>query len=270
MMYLSDYHVHSTCSPDGSLTMAQMAQAAAERGLDELCFTDHVDTIYWDSGKPRDSFPWDRAAAQFAEAQRLWGDRVQLRLGAELGEAYMDFALAEKLLADAPPLDFIIGSVHMAGAKFHHFDLYDMPQGDDATHLAIMEDYLTQVQTLVDWGKFDVLGHLTLPLRYINERYHKHLTFDRFGDKMDTILRTIIRKGLGIECNTNRGNPPLPYEKLLRRYRELGGEIITLGSDAHSAEFVGCAMAECQALLRRCGFRCYTTFEKRRPVERPL
>ena len=71
---------------------------------------------------------------------------------------------------------------------------------------------------------------------------------------------------MGSEVNTNRGRTPLPDEKWLRLYADMGGEIVTLGTDAHSAGFVGCAIRERQELLRRCGLRRFCTFEKRRPI----
>lgn len=114
-MYLADYHTHSDCSPDGRETIARMAEAAVARGLDEICITDHVDTICWGSLQPRWDFDWDKAQTELAEARRLYGDRLTIRLGAELGEAPMAFDRAEHLLDHAPKLDFVIGSVHMAG-----------------------------------------------------------------------------------------------------------------------------------------------------------
>ena len=123
-MYLADYHTHSDCSPDGRETIARMAEAAVARGLDEICITDHVDTICWGSLQPRWDFDWDKAQTELAEARRLYGDRLTIRLGAELGEAPMAFDRAEHLLDHAPKLDFVIGSVHMAGKKFGYFDLY--------------------------------------------------------------------------------------------------------------------------------------------------
>lgn len=71
-MYLADYHVHSTCSPDGRQTMAQAAEAAVRQGLRELCITDHVDTIHWGTLAPRDDFDWAESRRQFHEAQALW------------------------------------------------------------------------------------------------------------------------------------------------------------------------------------------------------
>ena len=131
-MYLADYHVHSSCSPDGHLTMADMARQGIARGLDEICFTDHVDTIEWGSTHLRtDCYDWEKARKQYEEASALYGGRIRLKLGAELGEAPMGFDRAEKLLEESPGLDYVIGSVHMAGEKFKHFDLYYIEKRDE-------------------------------------------------------------------------------------------------------------------------------------------
>ena len=134
----------------------------------------------------------------------------------------------------------------------------------------VIDSYLEDVLRLARWGRFSVLGHLTLPLRYMNENLGEQMTFDGHYDQCREIFRALIESGCGIECNTNRGNVPLPDAPLLKLYRETGGEIITIGSDAHSAEYVGCRVRETQALLRTCGFRYFCTFEGGKPTFRKL
>ena len=265
-MYLADYHTHSRISPDAGTPMAVLAEAAIKAGLDELCFTDHVEPIVWGSTKLRGPYDWAALTGEFRAAQEIIGDRITLRLGMELGDAPWSFEHTEKMIADAPELDFVIGSVHMLSEKFNGVDLYFFDPKDDDEAREGMADYLRQVRRLAEWGRFSVLGHLTLPLRYLNENRGFHLTFDGFESEIEEILRTLIGKGLGIELNTNRGNTPLPDEKWLRMYRDLGGEIITLGTDSHGPEFVGCAIRERQQLLKDCGFTCFCTFEKMRPI----
>ena len=269
-MYLTDYHMHSTCSPDGGCTMEEMAAAAVRHGLQEICFTDHLDTVEWGTYAPKTNFPWAEARRQAEEARARWGDRLTIRLGAELGEAALSFDRAEQLLADAPELDFVIGSVHMMGPRYGHEDLYYIPKGDRAYYDDVIRDYLDDVLTLARWGKFQVLGHLTLPVRYIWNNAGIKMDFSGHMDRLEEIFRVIIPKGVGIECNTNRGDAPLPDESVLRLYRALGGEIITIGSDAHSTRYVGCRSAQTQELLRSCGFRYITTFDKGKPAFRPL
>ena len=265
-MYLADYHVHSSCSPDGHLTMSQMAEEGIRRGLDEICFTDHVDTFVWGTDQLRTSYDWAALQAQYDEAVKQYGQRIALKLGAELGEAYLDFSCAEGLMKGAPELDFIIGSVHMSRDDRGRFDLFFIDgDRDDAYYHAVIDAYLEEELKLARWGQFSVLGHLTLPVRCINEMRHKAISFRPHMAQIEEILRTIIPKGIGIECNTNRGNTPLPDADILKLYRSLGGEIITLGSDAHVMNHLGCAIPARQELLRDCGFRYFTTFDRMKP-----
>ena len=266
-MYLADYHMHSRISPDAGTPMALLAEAAIKAGLDEICFTDHVEPIVWGSTRLRpEPYDWAALTGEYRAAREAMGDRITLRLGMELGDAPWSFEHTEKMIADAPELDFVIGSVHMLSEKFNGVDLYFFDPKDDDEAREGMADYLKQVKKLSEWGRFSVLGPLTLPLRYLNENRGFHLTFDGFEREIEEILRPLIGKGLGIELNTNRGNTPLPDEKWLRMYRDLGGEIITLGTDSHGPEYVGCAIRERQQLLKDCGFTRFCTFEKMRPI----
>lgn len=266
-MYLADYHTHSRISPDAGDSMTVLAEAALAAGLDEICFTDHVEPVAWNSTMPQESYDWPALAEEFERAREAVGDRIQLRLGIELGDACWSFARTEKLLADAPPLDFIIGSVHMLSERYKGLDLYYFDPRTEEEAYAGIADYLGQVKKMAQWGKFDVLGHMTLPLRYLNENRGWSLSMDRFAGEMTEIFELLLRNGAGIELNTNRGNTPLPDEKWLRLYRDMtDAPIVTLGTDAHSREYVGRAVPERQELLRRCGFRRFCTFEKRRPV----
>ena len=226
--------------------MAQMAEAAVDHGLQEICVTDHLDTIEWGTYAPRTDFPWPEALRQIEEARRLWG------------------------VTAAPGLDFVIGSVHMASPRYGNMDLYYLPKADIDYYQGLIADYLGDVLTLARWGKFQVLGHLTLPLRYIRNNAGLTMDFSAHMDAVEEIFRCIIPRGIGIECNTNRGDIPLPDADILRLYRRMGGEIITIGTDAHSTEYVGCRVAETQQLLRESGFRYFTTFTQGVPEFRPL
>ena len=251
-MYLADYHVHSRISPDASASMQEMAEAAIRLGFQEICFTDHVEPIRFGTTEPRGAYDWDPMIAEFRAARTAVGDRITLRLGAELGDAVWGIRRMESMLAEAPPLDFLIGSIHTLSEKMEGRDLYFLTPRDEQEARDCLADYLGQVRKLAEWGRFQVLGHLTLPLRYLNENRGMHVSFDGFEEEIAEIFRLIIPKGIGIELNTNRGNTPLPDEKWLRLYRSLGGEIVTLGTDAHTPGFVGCAVREGQAVQGTC------------------
>ena len=265
-MYFADYHTHSRVSPDAFSSMTEMAEAAIRQGLQEICFTDHVEPIWFGSTAPRKTYDWGPLTEEFRAAQAAVGDRIRLRLGVELGDAVWDLDRSEAIMARAPALDFVIGSIHILSERMDGRDLYSLAPRDEAETQACLADYLCQIQRLARWGGFHVLGHLTLPLRYLNENRGMHVSFDGFEAEMEAIFRTIIPKGIGIELNTNRGNTPLPDAKWLKLYRGMGGEVITLGTDAHAPAAVGCAIREGQALLRECGFRRFCTFRQGQPV----
>jgi len=191
---------------------------------------------------------------------------VKVRLGIELGDAVYDLEHTEKLLKDLPEVDFIIGSIHILSAVMDYQDLcFFKPKNQTELHKGLA-DYLRLVKRLAEWGKFSVLGHLTLPLRYLREDHQIPATFDGFEKEIEEIFRILIANGCGIELNTNRGHLPLPDAKWLKMYRELGGEIITLGTDAHRPIDLGCAIRERQRLLKECGFTKFCTFEKMKPI----
>ena len=265
-MYFADYHTHSRVSPDAFSSMTEMAEAAIRQGLQEICFTDHVEPIWFGSTAPRKTYDWGPLTEEFRAAQAAVGDRIRLRLGVELGDAVWDLDRSQAIMARAPALDFVIGSIHILSERMDGRDLYSLAPRDEAETRACLADYLGQIQRLARWGGFHVLGHLTLPLRYLNENRGMHVSFDGFEAEMEDIFRTIIPKGIGIELNTNRGNTPLPDAKWLKLYRGMGGEVITLGTDAHTPAAVGCAIREGQALLRECGFRRFCTFRQGQPV----
>lgn len=267
-MYLADYHVHSRFSPDARPSMTEQARAALAAGLQEICFTDHVEPVAFGGCAPRsEPYDWQSLRADFSAAQTaMAGTGITLRLGMELGEPHWDAAGTERLLRGAPEMDFVIGSVHLLSRRFGGENLYCFVPKDEETVRLALEDYLEQVEKLVGLGGFCVLGHLTLPVRYFQEGRGIPVSFDPCEPQLRRLFRTLTGKGIGIEVNMNRGNTPLPDEKWLRLYRSLGGEIITLGTDAHRPEDVGRFIREGQALLRRCGFRRFCTFSRREPV----
>lgn len=268
--YITDYHCHSAVSPDGHNTMAEMARAAIEKGVDELCFTDHVEPVPWcawnDGPLPRHSYDWSIMAQDFAAAQRLCGDKIKLRVGAELGEVVLAPDVEDSFLDDAPPLDFTIGSVHTFWRDGIVDDLCWITSRETAVWHRAVDSYFTELKKLVQWGRFHVIGHLTLPLRYAKELCGLELDITCFDERICEILRSALDKGIGIELNTNRGGEPLPNEHWLKMYRSLGGEIITMGSDAHTPNYISCAMEERQELLKHCGFRYFATFAEGKPI----
>ncbi len=261
-MYLCDYHIHSTVSFDGKDTITALAKSAAEAGLSEICVTDHCDIDTISFGKL--AYDYALYAGELEKARRELGKRIKLRAGVELGQPLFDAALTEKVLSN--PYDFVIGSVH---ADREGDDYYFKSYESAEQCLAILEDYLEHVRETCARVSFSVLGHLTYPLRYMRGRGGISVDFSPFFAELRGIFRLLVDRGIGIEVNcsglfSDLGET-LPPPALLRLYRECGGEIITVGSDAHTASGVGRGVREGMKLLSEAGFRYFTVFEAMTP-----
>lgn len=263
-MYYIDYHTHSRLSPDGEEPLIHMAEAALKAGLSELCVTDHYDLTDLD-GKPRpDRCDWTPALEQWREAAERYRGRLTIRLGIEFGSADRDAARARETL-DQPELDFVIGSLHNltleAGGKDFYFVDYTTPE----VCYACLDDYFAQMLRLAPLPDYDAMGHIIYPLRYMCMRDGQTVTLDGYQDRIREILRAVAQTGHAIELNTYNGRTLADWLPVLKSYKEVGGEFITVGSDAHRAENVGKGVPEAYELLAQAGFRYVTCYEKRQP-----
>lgn len=255
-----DFHVHSRLSYDTYVPAVTMAQAAARAGLKEICFTDHIDYVL---GTPREDISFSQEAYG-AELGNLHVPGLTIRRGAELG--LTDFNAAEaKADAQALACDFIIGSVH-------HLDNLDIYEPEWWQGKTVEEAELRYLETILRRVRlhdcFDVLGHLTYISKSPSNPTGQLIPYEKYADLTDEILKVLVTKGKGLEINSSgvdRCGDFLPAERYLRRFRELGGEIVTMGSDAHTPERVGQYMGRAQEILKEVfGWVC--TFTGRAPV----
>lgn len=261
-MYLTDYHSHSLCSPDSTAPLADMVAAAAAAGLRELCTTDHFDLLDLD-GRASVPLQWGPILDQYQQALTLCPPTLKLRLGLELGYGQLDPAHCQTLLSQAP-LDYVIGSIHNTRPALGGTDLSVLDfRGPD--HAAdVLQCYLEDLLALAPLPIYDCLGHIIYPLRYTPDLSLDILT-TRFRDLLATVLECVIAQDRGIEVNTNRGRDVQCWAPILSLYRDLGGELVTVGCDAHVPEHVGLGVAAAQQLLLQTGFRYLTTYQQRTP-----
>ena len=266
-MILTDYHVHSDVSGDSDASMWDMVRAEAAAGVGIVCFTNHCDLFRWQDGTP---FPRCReiageSAEKLSELRKAHALPIEVRLGIELGEGHRDPALAAALAADAR-LDFVLGSLHIIPG---YGDLYVQHYTSQAQCEFFFDRYLDELLQIAPMDYYDVLAHLGYGRRYMwRDGVDAAMTLERFGEKIERLLRTVIDKGRGLEINCSGirdGCGPFPSEEILRLYRALGGEIVTVGSDAHRPEDAAKGIREGYAVLRRCGFDYVTVFRRRKP-----
>ena len=262
-MYFVDYHMHSLCSPDGEAPLTAMAQAALDAGMKELCLTDHCDLITWD-GKPDTSFDWAPVEEQMAIARPQFEGKLILRMGLELGEGWDDPEFAHKI-ASNPEADFIIGSVHNRSRKCGGMDYYFLNYENEDVCMEALDDYITCMDALSRLDSFDVLAHIIYPLRYMNGRDGNHATLEPLYPRLRDVFKRVIDTDRGIEVNTCRGTTIEDWRPVLELYRECGGRLLTIGSDAHCPQDVAKGIPEAAALIQSYGFRSIATFDHRKP-----
>ena len=278
---LCDMHTHSSFSPDAdrNVSIAQMAEQAEKLGLGYITVTDHCDCVFWNTAEQQeypeyqlsDSMMFgagEYALESIREISRLKKRYPKLLCGIELGEPLQQPDAAEKITS-LKELDLIIGSLHMNAGKPDFYWLnYSSMTRDDMTSL--LDDYFSEMLKMCTHCDFDILGHLTYPLRYIEGENGIKIDIDLYKEIITAIFRKIISRGKGIEINTSglrqkfgRTFPDIEYIKL---YRSLGGEILTLGSDAHKLADIGAGLREGAELAKSAGFRYTAVFRNRKPV----
>ena len=264
---LVDLHVHSTCSVDGGSSIEEYARQAEVVGLAEVGYCEHVDLDPRDMGYGyMDPARYDREVA----AARAAVPSVRLLQGVEITyQSGMEEAV--QAWQEGHAWDYVVASVHMVdyddgwaiisepGAMGAYFASHSQRQA--------YGPYYAELLRAAKSGLGDVLGHLDLVKRF-GVRQYGPLDPAAFEGEIREILRAAAQRGMGLEINTSglRQSPGEPYPALtvLRWYRELGGEVVTVGSDAHHAEDLGRGIPEALVMAQEAGFRAIATFEARR------
>lgn len=260
---LWDTHMHSCFSGDSTAEPQSMALAARGKHLDGICFTDHLDLDY---PNEEDLFLLDLNAytKHIHTLQKESDGSFPILCGLELG-LQPHLAKKHRELLSQYDFDFVIGSSHVVHGADPYFPEYYGGRSAADGYLEYFESILENIQA---FDGFDVYGHLDYVLRYgpdESERYD----WKKYQEIIDEILSLLIMKGKGIELNTagfKYGlSHPNPTEGIIARYRELGGEIITIGADAHKPDDIAYDFGKVPALLKAAGFSGYTVFQSRKP-----
>jgi histidinol-phosphatase (PHP family) len=266
---LLDYHLHSTCSVDGISTIAQYCRCAAEQKFIEIGFCEHADF------DPRDRgcgfFDYTFFHRQIKAQRERYGDSLAIRAAVEVTyQASLEKEI--RAFLESKELDYVVGSVHLVedgqgwaivseeGRCERYFTRRSVREA--------YQPYLAEMRRAVESDLFDLIGHLDLVKRY-GVRYYGPFAPSLFAAEVREILKLAVERGVGLEINTSglRQAPRETYPGLevLRWYRELGGQVLTVGSDAHSVKDLGKGIAEALGLAREAGFDAVTLFEKREP-----
>lgn len=255
-MITADIHTHSSFSSDSEEPLRNIVQAAFDMGLKTVCITDHQDFDYPDAGEFMLDVPAYRE--ELLRVRSEFSGKIEVLFGVELGLLpYLPDTLRE--FAKSADFDLIIGSAHQIdGLDPYYPEYFDKMGVSGIGHF--FDEMLASVKAFED---FDVLGHLDYIVRYSPKKGYDPLDY---REVLDELLKLLANRGKGIEINT-KGivtlGYPHPHPFVLKRFRELGGEIVTIGSDSHDGTHVGDGFAAAEQALRAAGFEYYAIFRRR-------
>lgn len=267
---LFDQHIHTDFSGDCAIPVEKMIETGIKNGLSGMTITDHMDLDY-----PPDPsyfvFDTDAYEKRIQSVRETYETPdFSVGYGIELGlsQAYDE---KNSALVKDKPYDFVIASLHMVrGIDIFYNDYYEGRRMEEA----ITEYFQTTLNCVRSYNDFDALGHLDYIIRYARsiKGYEQVHTLDLpVGEIIDEILLTLIKKDKALEVNTGpyrKGmDVPNPHFDILKRYYDLGGRALTLGSDAHHPDFVAQKFETITTRLKEIGFESYLHFIKRTPNE---
>ena len=254
-----DYHIHTKFSGDSDASPVDYIKQAIKMQLEEICFTDHRDFDY-----PIDSFDLDIETyyQTIMALKKEYQDKIKIKWGIEIG---LDLNYFQEIndLINQYPFDFVIGSIHVINhTEFYYGDFFKGLTKKQA-HRRFFEETLKCVKT---FDCFNVLGHLDYIMRY-GPYDNKKVEHTKYQDIIDEIFKTLIDKNKGIEVNTSgyavNGNCGFPNYNQVKRYFDLGGRIITIGTDSHAVDRIGQHVEDVKDNLKKIGFKEISTFTNR-------
>ncbi len=278
---ICDYHVHTAYSDDSEYPMEDVVRDAMALGLQEICFTDHVDYGIkrdWDDprgilyrpggpgepeGMPVANVDYPKYVSEIMALQEKYRGRIGVKLGLEFGAQTHTLSQYRELFARYP-FDFIILSVHQVEDQELWNGSFQKGRSREEAYLRYYEELLALVRQYRDYS---VLGHLDLISRYDKQGSYP---FEALRPILAEILKTVISDGKGIEVNTSSRRYGLsdmtPSRDILKLYRELGGTVVTIGSDSHKKAHLGACIRETREELKALGFRTHCTFQAMEPI----
>lgn len=276
-MILADMHTHSEFSGDSKTPMTAQADRALELGLKYYCFTDHEDLYYpeiiAEDGSVKNIFELDLDAyfKRLTGLKSEYSGKLEVLCGIELGLCDKALSEYEKIVSERP-LDFVLGSVHLIDGMDPYSPEYWL-YNDEKT--AVNRYFVSMLELINKFTDFDSLGHLDYIFRYVLDEAgnpsDKIYAYREYAELIEPILKRVIELDKALEVNTGgyRQGPgtPNPQPQVLKKYFELGGRKITIGSDAHVSNHIAYDFDRCEDMLKEIGFDGYYIFKNRQPVK---
>ena len=268
-MIKADFHTHCNFSTDSDATPEAMVWGAIEKGLTHLCLTDHMDLNYPGTSKTSPLFEFDPTDyfAVLSPLKETCREKLNLGIGVELGlrPGRPDLNRQMQQMLEDYTFDFVLGSVHLLDNDDPYYESYWQNRSAKDVLSKYFNDMLS---SLKEYDNFDSLGHLDYLIRYIPAVCgEKDYVFDEYKEVLDEIFKFLIKKDKALEINTAgliKGLPCFhPKLETLKRYLELGGKKITIGSDGHAPDKIATEFKKTEELLLSCGIKGYYVYKNR-------
>lgn len=268
MNIITDTHIHSHHSSDAVNSINEIAREAVNKQIEIICITDHIDIDY-----PGDILfnKLDSRAylSEIEKARSDTGDDITILTGLEIG-IQPHLANSTASFAEEFKPDFIIGSTHcVKGEEISRTGLFHNRSKIEAYN-RYFEAMLENIHSI---EAFDSLGHLDFVERYYPGT-NRELVYREHNEIIDEVLKLLIKKDKALEINTSgfryKLGKPHPSKEVLTRYAQLGGKLITIGSDSHHSRDIGSGFDQIYTILKNAGFTSYFYYRKRTPFELPL
>lgn len=262
----ADMHTHSESSHDSQCPISDMYNSQLKKGTEIFAVTDHFDA---ESYNDYDIFTPILKSKENIERLCEQTQTDNILFGIEMSECFRFPKVYEKV-SSMTQYDVIIGSVHLVRypQMTQAYSKIDFSKCDDLTVRKYFDAYLDDMLSMLADTDFDILAHLTCPFRYINGKYSRTLSISYFEDKINEILNQIIKKNIALEVNTSSFdvlNDFMPPHNILQKYHDMGGELLTLGSDAHVAQNASVNFDKALEKVKSIGFDGIYFYKKRKP-----
>ena len=263
-------HTHTKNSHDANAKIEDLCREAVKKSLIGFAVTDHCDISYLDE-------PWVMQGISGSVKDALWakehyGDKLFIGMGIEIGETIFNPKAADKII-QRNSWDVVLSSVHLVSNMPWDvpFSQIDFSKADSDLIDKFLTQYFDDMLNMLEVTDFDILCHLTVPLRYIVKKYKQPIEEEKYYTVISDILKEIINRDISLEINTSGfitgENYFMPDKTIVDIYKSLGGKRVSLGSDAHSADTLTEGLQQGADMLRKMGFYKATYYKERKPIE---
>jgi len=264
-----DYHIHTTVSPDAEQALGDVVNRARELGLTHIAITDHyefMDGVFYDRWKIRDLEKYGREIDEYNSRYK----DIYIAKGIEVGRVNKNKEQIKKVL-DTIDFDFIIDSAHFVDDMDPYYPEYFYGKTKEQAY----HGYLREISESIDYmdDRVSIIGHIGYIARYSPYDDYE-LRYEEFKDIFDELLIKAVRRGIGIEINTSnfgrKRDELMPPVSIIKRYRQLGGEILTIGSDSHRVSDIGKGFETARQIALEAGFKYLSVFKNLKEEKLPL